>query len=298
MDWLSLRRKIVSAVESDLKEEIDLQEISAQMGISPFFLQKGFSLITGYALREYVRNRRLYQAAVELQSTNRKILDIALDYGYETAESFSKAFTRFHGANPSQVRAGADIRHFLPLKITITMSGGDEMKVKIVKMFPFKVIGFQRAFSNEDAYAQIPRFWDEICEKYAFPVYAGNPPANPYEKAIMDHCIGEYGICIDELEDGKFNYLIAGKYTGGPVPEGMRLYEFPGGDYAVFDCIGPIPNALQEVNTRIFQQWLPGNPDYELRVSANVEWYDCIHGEKTDADYHSAIWLPVKRKEQ
>ena len=170
------------------------------------------------------------------------------------------------------------------------------MEYKITPMFPFKVIGFQKVFDNETAYDEIPKFWDEICEKYAAGVYAGNAPANPYEQALMDNCIGEYGVCIDDIGGGKFRYLVAGKYTGGDVPAGMTVYEFPRSDWAVFDCIGPIPDALQTVNTRIFREWLPGNPDYELYGNASVEWYDCVNGEKSDPDYHSAIWVPVRKK--
>lgn len=170
------------------------------------------------------------------------------------------------------------------------------MEYKVTPMFPFKVIGFQKVFDNETAYAEIPKFWDEICEKYAASVYAGNAPASPYEQALMDNCIGEYGVCIDDIGGGKFRYLVAGKYTGGDVPEGMVVYEFPRYDWAVFDCIGPIPEALQTVNTRIFNEWLPGNPDYELCGNASVEWYDCVNGEKSDTDYHSAIWVPVRKK--
>ena len=171
------------------------------------------------------------------------------------------------------------------------------MDCKITPMFPFKVIGFQKEFDNETAYTEIPKFWDEICEKYAYNVYAGNAPANPYEQALVDNCIGEYGVCIDDIGGGKFRYLVAGKYTGGDIPEGMVVYEFPRNDWAVFNCIGPIPDALQSLNTRIFREWLPGNPEYELCGNASVEWYDCVNGEKTDPDYHSAIWVPVKRKE-
>lgn len=169
------------------------------------------------------------------------------------------------------------------------------MDFKITPMFGFKVIGFRKEFAYETAYREIPLFWDEICEKYANSLYASGEPHNPYEKAIADNCIGEYGVCIDDLPGDSFRYLIAGRYTGGEVPEGMALYEFPRGDWAVFDCVGPIPDALQSLNTRIFKEWLPGNPDYELYGNANVEWYDCM-GEKNDPDYHSAIWLPVKRK--
>ena len=119
---------------------------------------------------------------------------------------------------------------------------------------------------------------------------------DPYEQALVDNCIGEYGVCIDDIGGGKFRYLIAGRYTGGDVPEGMVVYEFPRNEWAVFDCIGPNPQTLQSVNTRIFSEWLPGNPDYELSGNATVEWYDCVNGEMTDPDYHSAIWVPIKKK--
>ncbi len=297
MEWLTCIRKAIDYMEEHLRDDINVQDVADQVYLSPFFLQRGFSLLTGYGIGEYLRNRRLYEAALDLLKTNDKVIDIAFRYAYDTPESFAKAFSRFHGATPSQVRAGqSQIRTFVPLKINIMIQGGNQMDYKIEPMFPFKVIGFQREFDNETAYAEIPKFWDEICEKYAANVYAGNAPANPYEQALVDNCIGEYGICIDDIGGGRFRYLIAGKYTGGDVPEGMAVYEFPGCNWAVFNCIGPIPETLQRVNTRIFNEWLPGNPEYELCGNASVEWYDCINGEKTDPDYHSAIWVPVKKK--
>ena len=296
MEWLTSIRKAISFMEAHLEDEISVQDVAEAVYLSPFFLQRGFSLMTGCGIGEYIRNRRLYQAALKLMETDEKVIDIALRYCYDTPESFAKAFSRFHGASPSQVRAGqAPIRAFLPLKIQLTVQGGNQMDFKITPMFGFKVIGFQKEFTYENAYREIPRFWDEICDKYALSLYAGNEPRNPYEKAIADNCIGEYGVCVDDAGEGKFRYLIAGRYTGGEVPQGMALYEFPRGEWAVFDCIGPIPEALQSLNTRIFREWLPGNPDFELCGNANVEWYDCM-GEKNDPNYHSAIWLPVKRK--
>ena len=298
MEWLTAIRTAIGYMEGHLGEAVGLEDVAREVHLSPFFLQRGFSLMTGYGIGEYLRNRRLYEAALDLQRGPEKVIDIAFKYGYETPESFAKAFARFHGATPTQVREGAPTRTFLPLTIQITIQGGNQMDCKITPMFPFKVIGFQKEFDYETAYAEIPRFWDEICEKYANNVYAGNDPANPYEQALVDNCIGEYGVCIDDIGCGKFRYLIAGKYTGGSVPEGMALYEFPRGEWAVFDCIGPNPQTLQSVNTRVFQEWLPANPDYELCGNATVEWYDCINGEPTDPDYHSAIWVPVKRKER
>lgn len=299
MEWLTAIRKSVDYIEEHLKDDISAQDVSEQVFLSSIHLQKGFQIMTGYSVSEYIRNRRLYLAALELRESNKKVLDVALDYGYETAESFTKAFTRFHGFAPKAVKQGECIRTFLPITIKVDIQGGDKMDYKIRNLFGFKVIGFGKTFTFEEAYREIPKYWDEICEKYAANVYAGNPPANAFEKAIADNCIGEYGVCIDDESiagEGKFLYLIAGKYAGGEVPEGMQLYEFPQGEWAVFDCVGAIPEALQSLNTRIFKEWLPGNPDYEIRGNANVEWYDCMNGEKTDPDYHSAIWIPVKRK--
>lgn len=155
------------------------------------------------------------------------------------------------------------------------------MNVTIVKREAMKVIGFQREFSMDDSYIQIPKFWDEIM-------------ALPSE-TVAGYRIGEYGICIDELPGNRFHYMIAGEYTGGDIPQGMRIYELPAGDYAIFSCTGPLPQTLQEVNTQVFTQWLPGNPDYELSRPANVEWYDYDRNPQ-DPDYHSAIWLPVQKK--
>ena len=297
MEWLTCIRTAIDYMEHHLEESISAQDVADRVYVSPFFLQRGFSLMTGYGIGEYIRNRRLYQAAVDLRETEDKVIDIAFRDCYDTPESFTKAFTRFHGATPSQVRSGAAFNVFLPLKINLTIRGGDQMDYRITPMFPFKVIGFQKIFDAENAYSEIPRFWDEICGKYANPVYAGNAPANPYEQAVVDNCIGEYGVCVDDIGGGRFRYLIAGKYTGGAVPEGMAVYEFPRCDWAVFNCVGPNPETLQSVNTRIFREWLPGNPEYELSGNATVEWYDCVNGMMTDPDYHSAVWVPVKKKE-
>ena len=257
MEWLTSIRGAVSYMEDHLREDVSLDDVARAVHLSPFFLQRGFSLMTGFGVGEYLRNRRLYEAALDLQGTGEKVIDIAFRYGYETPESFAKAFARFHGATPTQVREGAALRLFLPLTIQISIQGGSKMEPKITPMFPFKLIGFQKEFTYEEAYSEIPKFWDETCERYASRVYAGNPPANPYEQALVDNCIGEYGVCIDDLGGGRFRYLIAGKHTGGPVPEGMVLYEFPRGEWAMFDCVGPNPQTLQSGTPASFGSGCP-----------------------------------------
>lgn len=296
MEWLSCIKKTISYIEDNLTSDIDIEKLAKEVGYSYFFLNKGFKVMTGYSISEYIRNRRLYEAAIKIKNSDIKIIDIAYEYGYNTPESFTKAFNRFHNVSPSDVRNGETIVKFLPLIIDIKVSGGFEMDYKVVNLYPMKLIGFEKVFEEETSYLEIPKWWDEICDKYCANIYAGNEPTSDIEQAIVDNCIGEYAVCIDDLKDGKFRYMIAGKYCGGKVPEGMRLYELKNKQWAIFNCVGPIPYAMQEINTQIFKEWLPGNPDYELSGNCNIEWYDCINGEKSDDDYHSAIWIPVKKK--
>lgn len=292
MEWLGCIRKTIDLIDEGLSSTLNIQDIATKVYASPFFLQKGFAVMTGYTMAEYVRNRRLYQAALELRDTTQKIIDIALKYGYETPESFTKAFTRFHGITPTQARAGGSFKAFLPLKISINILGGNQMNVKITKINSFKIIGFAREFTYAEEREAIPKFWDEVNEKYGA-MYAGKTPENPLEKAFAENGIGEYGVCLGQ-NNGKTLYVIAGEYKGGEVPEGMSVHTIEGGEFAIFDCIGPMPDAIQSVTTKIFKEWLPGNPDYALAREVTIEWYD--NGNVEAEDYHSAVWLPVQRK--
>ena len=294
MEWLTCIKSSINYIEEHIKENISIDDIASNAYVSSYYLQIGFQIMTGYSIGEYIRNRKLYLAALDILN-NQKIIDVALDYGYETPESFSKAFKRFHGFSPSKVKKNK-IKRFDPLTINIEIKGGEvkDMNYKVTDMFPIKLIGFVKEFDMETSYKKIPLFWDEICEKYCYPrIYKGLPAENEYEQAIQDNCIGEFGVCI-ECHGSKFKYMIAGRYAGGNVPEGMMLYEFPAGKWAIFDCIGPCPEKLQELNTKIFKEWLPLNKEFELRGNGNIEWYDCVNGEMTDPDYHTQIWLPIK----
>ncbi len=276
MEWLTAIRHSIDYIEEHLAEDISANDAAEEVAISPYIFCKGFAVMTGSSVSEYIRGRRLYLAAKALRDTDKSVLDAALDSCYDTPESFTKAFTRFHGATPSAVRVGAPFKTFLPFRIQVTVQGGNQMDCKITKMAGMKLAGFQKEFSNENSYEEIPKFWDEILKK------------------DRSGFVGEYAVCVDDVGGGKFRYIIAGKCEGDS-PEGMVLYEFPAGEWAVFDCVGPIPEAFQTLNTRIFKEWLPGNAEFELSGGASVEWYD-VTGDMSSPDYHSSIWIPVKRK--
>ena len=158
-----------------------------------------------------------------------------------------------------------------------------------------KFVGFERAFDEANAYKDIPKFWDEIFVQYMAKLCKGKRPSSDMERVIMECHVGEYGVCVDDLGNGKFRYLIAGEYMGGDVPKGMALIELPKREWAIFDCVGPLPEALQSVNTRIYKEWLPAHPEFTLDGNSTIEWYDG-ENEPTDANYRSAIWIPIRRK--
>lgn len=295
MEWIKSLQRTINYIEAHLLENITSEDIAKEVYMSSFYLQKGFKIMTGYSIGEYVRYRRLYLAALDAISGTHKVIDLAYKYGYDTPESFTKAFRRFHGISPMQIRNHAEkIKTFLPLKIKISIQGGNDMDYVVERMNGFQIIGFEREFLFDSSYQEIPKFWNEFCEKYC----SQEEPKDEIQQAICDCCIGEFGVCISDSEHekkGKFRYLIAGTYKGGNIPKGMTVFTFPDMDWAKFNCIGSMPGALQSINTKIFQEWLPQNPDYEIAMGANIEWYS--KGDTSASDYESAIWLPVKKKE-
>lgn len=295
MEWTECLRGAIAYMEKNLLEDIGPADVAEAVHISPFYLQHGFRMVTGYTLGEYMRCRRLYLAALDMLGEG-SVLETAYKYGYDTPESFAKAFTRFHGVAPSRIRRDPRaIRAFLPLAVKIEIQGGNEMDYKIEKMDGFELIGFIREFEHETSYGEIPKFWDEV-------MALENPisqrgPQNEVEKAICVNKIGEFGACFQGFAEGRFFYMIAGIYQGGAVPLGMSTIYVPAASWAKFRCVGPLPGALQAVNTKVFSEWLPGNPDYEPSMPINLEWYsmDCCP-DASPSDYESGVWVPVRGK--
>lgn len=297
MEWLSSLRAAIDYMEEHLLTDIGADEVADAVHISSFYFQKGFKMVTGYSIGEYIRNRRLYLAALDLIKGEEKVIDLSYKYGYDTPESFTKAFSRFHGLSPRLLREQPSrITVFLPLVIEVSIKGGNKMEFVVEKMEPMKMIGFERVFSFESGYLEIPRFWDAFCEKYMSSAPGKEKSEREVRKAIGENGIGEFGICFDGGQTkGKFSYLIAGAYKGGDVPEGMKVVEIPAYEWAKFQCAGSMPNSLQTLNTRIFREWLPGNGDYEIAAELNIEWYS--EGDISSPDYRAGIWLPVKKKD-
>ena len=134
MNWIQSLSKAIQYIEEHLTDEINIDEVSNESYASSSHFQLVFHLVMGMTIGEYIRNRRLNLAAQDLLQPNSKIIDVAMRYQYDTQESFSKAFTRFHGVPPSKVQR-EKVKLFHPLSINITIQGGFEMSRKLVDEF-------------------------------------------------------------------------------------------------------------------------------------------------------------------
>ena len=285
MEWMAIIGNSIQYIEDHITEDITVEDTAKSVGVSSFYFQKGFAMLCGFTVSEYIRNRRLALAGNDLLVTDEKIIDIALKYGYDSPDSFTRAFTRFHGVTPTSVRKGEVLlKSFAPLKIKISLEGGYLMDYKIVKKEAFTVIANAKTFPYEGAKEIVPRFWQEHFQTGKGAVVCGY-----------------YGINIDlEMGQETFEYLIADPYDPQKdVPEGFVTRTIPAFEWAVFPCRGAMPDALQDVNTKIYTEWLPELKEYEFAAGYCVEYYDDPTKYKKgtlDENYYCEIWIPVKKK--
>lgn len=273
--WAEGIQSAVDYIEENLTEELDIEDIAAKAYVSPFHFQRIFSVLCGMTVGDYIRCRRLTLAAQELSSSDIKVIDAAVKYGYDSPDSFARAFTKFHGISPSAAKErGASLKAFAPLRIKLTLEGGNFMEYRIVEKASFTVLGVSRSFNSDTSYREIPKFWQEHMTS------GGN-------RKIC----GQFGICLDG--DGKnFDYLIADIYKPWEeVPEGCITRVIPEGTWAVFPCRGVLPKALQDVNTQIWSEWLPNCRDYKLGGNYDIEMY--TKPAEDPKDNYCEIWVPV-----
>ena len=273
------------------------KEVAVSVHVSSSYLQNSFQMITGYTIGEYIRSRRLYLAAMDLIEKDEKIIDVAQKYGYETQESFSKAFSRFHDATPNEIKKkNKPAKAFLPLKLSFSVKGADTVDVIIEKMPKFYILGAADVFDVETCFAEIPGFvYDFINKHYSelnsdifYGVSVGdcdvilNAEGRPW--------VSEYeGISFDE----RFLFLTGVDYNGGKVPEGMTVIEIPETLWAKFKCRDNSTEASQEMRRYIFREWLFETDEYDLIDEYNVERYGVPNDD--GSGLHNEIWLPVRR---
>ncbi len=288
MEWLDHFRRSIDYLEENLDADIEVEAAAQRSWMSKYHYQRMFHMITGVTLSDYVRKRRLTLAAQELASSPAKVLDVALKYGYQTPEAFAKAFQRLHGMTPSEARKqGANLKAFPRLSFQIQIKGVEEMNYHIVGKEGFKVMGVSKKVSTRDGenFKTVSAFWQEVTQ------------SGTCDKLVqMAGPLGLLGISMDYSEEKEsMNYLIAVEKKGqglseDDVKEELVQREIPPASWAVFECIGAMPNAMQEMFTRIFAEWFPAT-GYSHAGGPELEIY--FPGDPTSSQYRSQIWIPV-----
>lgn len=279
MELVESLKLALQHIETHLLDETDSSKAARHVGLSRFYLERTFSALTGMSVSEYIRARRLTLAAQELIAGEQKVIDLALKYGYDTPESFTKAFSRFHGVTPTSARRRSTLlRCQNPLAISIKMEGVNIMNYKIEQMDAFTVVGEEKSFQMDTSTQEIPKFWETF-----------------FQQGLQEKVIPMFGICFDADASGNFPYMIAEVLQPGKaVPEGLTTREIPAHLWARFACAGPMPGAIQSVTKQIYSEWLPTNGVYEVAQYMEIEMYS--EGDAASKDYYSEVWIPVKKK--
>ncbi len=290
MDWITGISKAIDYIEEHITEPTDYTRAAKEACSSPFNFQRVFALLCGYTLGDYVRMRRLTLAGEELLSTDAKVIDVALKYGYDSPESFSRAFTRFHGVSPSAVRKGAAIRSFSRICVKLILTGGSIMEYRIEKKQAAKIICRRREFTKPgDDYTnrEIPEFWNECGRDGSIQKLCGYIKDSAQFKGLL-------GVCFStEMTDSGFPYGIGAEYDGESDPQDFEIVEIPTYTYAVFTVRGKMPDAFRETYRKICTEFFPQS-GYEYGNGVEIEVYPSA--DVQNPDYTCEIWIAVKPK--
>lgn len=285
MDWITGMQKAIEYIEDNITDKLDYVDIAKKAYSSSFHFQRVFSIMCGYTIGEYIRNRRLTLAGNELANSNTKVIDVALKYGYDSPDSFAKAFTRFHGISPSSVhKEGAILKSFTRLSIKISMEGGNIMDYKIEKKPAFELIGYKRRFVGDadERFDQERDFWVQTREEQEILEKIRKTSENIW-----------YDLNYNFTDDGYDHYI--GVISEEPVPDGFEKIKVPEQVYAIFRTgKAKYPTILlPDLRKKIVTEWLISS-DYILADAVEVAvayWYPIGTEEK-----YIEIWIPVEQK--
>lgn len=306
MDWIVGMQKAIDYIENHLTEKIDYDKVAAQSFSSSYHFQRVFSILCGFTIGEYIRNRRLSLAGSELATTDAKVIDIALKYGYESPDSFAKAFKQFHGVLPSQVKNnGSILKSFAPLVLKISLEGGSAMKYRIEEKPEMILTGYKAHFTG------VP--YGENREKQEGALFV-TTRAKQWLLRGAKGASGDTGtdMClITNIDDDGYDFYYVAeleKYERENMYnkevtgfEYMEAFDFenitvPKQTYAIFTTENqPYPVAdYMDIRKRIVSEWLPAN-DFEIANAPEISVYHWFPKDRKEKRFIE-IWLPIVKR--
>jgi len=292
MDWITGIQRAINYVEANISKPIDYETVAKQAFSSSFHFQRVFGILCGFTLGEYIRMRRLTLAGNALSSSDIRVIDVALKYGYDTSESFSRAFTRFHGVTPTQAKqGGVALKSFSRLFVKLILDGGSMINYRVETKGAFQLIckKLKAPHHAEMATEQIiSDFWQKC-------IADGTTTVLP--KYICTNDI--FGYCIvgasfgNNASDTAFPYGIGVHYNGEPIVDaGFVVEEIPAQTYLVFTCTGTMPEAFIKLYQRICSEFFPTS-EYQPSGGTNFEAYPSA--DVSNPNYTCEIWIAVEK---
>lgn len=281
MNFLMSFNMAMDYLETVLDTEIDEAEIFKITGYSYPMFSRIFSIFTDFTLHEYIRLRRLTKAAMEISESNIKIIDIALKYGYDSPNSFTSAFKKFHNTSPVNVRKGAAIKVFSKLRLSLSIQGGEKMNARIEVKKGFMVAGVKKENINSKL---CPEVWEELFSK-----------ADYNELSSLGNKMS-YGVCYDVQDVNEINYM-----AGFDVEDierakkiGLEIMEIPEAKYACIELVGKVPECIHMGWKFAMETFLPENR-YKHSGSPDFEVY--FEGDMYSDDYVMELWIPIIKED-
>lgn len=267
----------IDYIETVLEDEIDEKKITHLSGYSYAMFSRLFSILTETTLSEYLRGRKLTEAAIALRDTDEKVIDIAFRFGYESSDSFGTAFKNFHGFTPSEVRNGKPFKLISRIQLSLTVKGGRSMNVTIQKKGSFTVAGFNEENINSSL---CPKVWNKLYEKYS-------------QEELASLGDGEsVGICHDVESPNVINYMAGYIVTDVDKAKsmGLDILEVEEAEYAIVELKGVVPECIHNGWKYVMEVFFPehgyvhsGTPDFEY-------YYE---GDMDSKDYKMELWIPI-----
>ena len=281
MEWIERLNDAVGYIEEHLTEEIDYERLGKIACCSSYHFQRMFTYMAGVPLSEYIRRRRMSLAAVDLQSTGIKIIDVAGKYGYNSPTAFNRAFQSVHGIAPSAVKnEGVSVKSFPPVSFKIIVKGVEEMNYRIETKDAFRIVGVSVPLEKdiEKNFAVIPRKWQETAVNGTLQKLTGLMDTQPMGVLGVSTC--------NDTEPWRYYIAVASSQTDRDLEE----YTVPAATWAIFPGTGT-NQSIQDLERRIVTEWLPTS-GYEYGSAPDVEVY--LNPDPQNAQYE--VWIPVVRK--
>ena len=263
MEWITRLNSAINYIEEHLCEKtVDYDEITKLACCSTYHFQRMFGYMADVTLSEYIRRRRMSKAAVDLQNSSEKIIDVALKYGYDSPTAFNRAFKSVHGVAPSQIKTdGVSIKAFPPISFKITIKGAEQMEYRIENKDAFRIIGVSKPLHREieKNFEIVPQMWQNAVTDGTIPRLAGMMDREP---------MGMLGISVCNEENWRYFIAVASNHE---IDSTLEEYIVPAATWAIFSGSGT-GQSIQELEKRIVTEWLPTS-GYEYGNAPDIEVY-------------------------